>query len=317
MIVHLSLGQEAMPEDLLQSKAVKFAEQRQQAGAKVVSETANIGALHVFCCAMVINAGGLGKLTEMQCRTISIIFLRTATPSRAQDPTRMFREAMELEPKGSGWDDATALSYRLYRNKDATNPLFNRSSARSKFEQQQGEWSSVVRIERPTPARHIPDYFTILGLYVTMTKDRQVLDSAAVSSTTGGIVKSFSPLFLGAPSRAYRDTVLLVPRCSKITLEAMIASKAIAVGSPLKAKHLRHSVMSKIYSWAEGHEDRRPVWERALASARHSQVTFYKSYHLRLDDWSRQAIDSVSSGSKLEDVLLSSAGHSWPSDEGE
>lgn len=306
-----------MPDDLLQSKAVKFAEQRQQASAKVVSETANIGALHVYCCAMVINAGGMDKLTEMQCRTISIIFLRTATPSRAQDPIRMYRQAMELEPKGSGWDSAAALSYRLYRNKDANNPLFNRSSARSKFEQQQGEWSSVVRIERPTPERHIPDYFHILGRYVTMTKDREVLNTAAVNSTIGGLERSFSPLFLGAPSKTYRNTVLHVPRCSKITLEAMLASRAIPAGSPLKARHLRHSVMSKIYSWAEGHEDRRPVWERALASARHSQVTFYKSYHLRLDDWSRQAIDSVSSGSKLEDVLLSSSGHSWPSDEGE
>ena len=317
MIVRLSMGDPAMPVDTLQSKAVKYAEQRQQATATVVSETANIGAIHVYCCGIVIAAGGIDQLTEMQCRTISVLFLRTATPSRAQDPVSMYREAMELEPPGASWQNATAITFRLYRNKDATNSRFNRSSARSKFEQQHGEWSSLVRIRKFKPARHLPDYFYILGRYVTLTKDREVLRSAAKTSTLDGRERSFSPLFLGAPSAAYRNTVLLVQRCSKITLEAMRASNAIAKDSPLKARHLRHSAMSKIYHWAEGREERRPVWERALASARHSQVTFYKSYHLRLDEWSRKAIDEVPSGSEMEDVLLSSAGHTWPSGEGE
>ena len=42
-----------------------------------------------------------------------------------------------------------------------------------------------------------------------------------------------------------------------------------------------------------------------------------KSHHLRLDEWTRQAIGEVPSGSEMEDVLPSSAGHSWPSGEGE
>ena len=315
--MRLALGDQAMPADTLQSKAVRHAEQRQQATATVVSETANVGALHVCCHGLVVSAGGTDRLSEMQCRTTSILFLRTATPSRAQDPVSMFREAMVLEPPGASWLKATALVCRLHRNKDATNTRFNRSSARSKFEQQHGEWSSQVRIKRHSPARHLPDYFHILGRHVTLTKNREVLRSAAVTSTLNGVERSFSPLFLGAPSAAHRDTVLHVQRCSKITLEAMRASNAIAEDSPLKARHLRHSAMSKIYHWAEGREERRPVWERALASARHSQVTFYKSYHLRLDEWTRKAIDEVPSGSEMEDVLLSSAGHSWPSGEGE
>jgi len=251
MMIRLALGDQAMPADTLQSKAVRYAEQRQQATATVVSETANVGALHVYCHGLVVSAGGIDRLSEMECRTTSILFLRTATPSRAQDPVSMFREAMELEPPGSSWLESTALVYRLYRNKDATNSRFNRSSARSKFEQQHGEWSSQVRIKRHKQAKHLPDYFHILGRYVTLTKDREVLKSAAVTSTLGGQKRSFSPLFIGSPSATYRNTVLLVQRCSRITLEAMKASNAIAQDSPLKARHLRHSAMSKIYHWAE------------------------------------------------------------------
>ena len=312
MLIRLSFGQSAMPDNLLQAKAVKFAEQRQQAGATVVSETANLGALHVYCCAMVTRAGGISKLSELQCREIAILFLRTATPSRAQDPVRMYREAMRLEPAGSSWESADALVYRLYKNKDVNNRTFNRSSARSKFEQQHGEWSSEVRIRQHTEARHLPDYFSILGRYMSLTKKREVLTSASVRSTVNGETRNFAPLLLGAPTRTYADTVLSGQRCSNITLAAMRKSCAVSATSPLKAKHLRHSVMSKVFQWADGHADRRLTWDRALASARHSQVTFYRSYHLRLDGWTLQAISSVPTGASLEDVLMSSAGHTWP-----
>ena len=97
-------------------------------------------------------------------------------------------------------------------------------------------------------------------------------------------------------------------------LAAMTASRAIAEDSPLKSRHLRHSVMSKVYHWAEGHAERETVWRRALASARHAQATFYKSYHLRPHHWDYEAVKDVPSESSLEDVLLSSAGHVWPSE---
>ena len=179
-----------------------------------------------------------------------------------------------------------------------------------------------MRIQQHTPAKHLPDCFGIVGRHVTLTAKLEVLRSESVSSTVNGEERDFTPtrvimgasdfmrgsglLLLGAPTRTYVNTVLSGQRCSNITLEAMRKSHAVS------AKHLRHSAMSKVFQWADGHADRRSTWDRALASARHSQVTFYRSHHLRLDDWTLQAIGSVLTGASLEDVLMSSAGHTWP-----
>lgn len=241
-------------------------------------------------------------ISEIDLRTVVIFAIRRLTAGRPEDPTKIYRGVWRFEPPESYFDTCDRWFYRLHLNKDQRGARMNTYTKRSKFEQQAGEWSTEVSIKRNRTQAHQVDYLKAIGVYLERTRDRPV-PWVHVKNPYDASCEQAQPLLVGADTQAHRNKSIGTQRCSSVTLNFLERSGAFA--PPLKAEHVRHSALSTVYHWYGNMPERKHIWDEMLARARHDMATFLNSYHLRVDDRTRQALESVPSSASLEDVLMS------------
>jgi hypothetical protein len=140
-----------------------------------------------------------------------------------------------------------------------------------------------------------PPYFDVIAEYY---KRRKMMEIRHGPDEPIHVQRNNVPF---ATTRLYRNHKGEPQTTSSISAECLKllkASGAIPPNSNLKAKHIRHSVLS--YANFVG----KPQLQQAILRSRHEQSTFESTYKFRVDQESIVALNSLPNGASLDDILM-------------
>lgn len=301
-------------------RIVAVARKHQQANTTHVTEGFDLAIVHRYIARLILQAGGLQQIEdtnkagtdafstgEAMLRSCAMFGLRVLTCSRQQDTYGFLRGVERFTPPGSDWDTCTAVDIWYHDTKDTKSAAMNQHE-RANTERQQGKFSSMISIQRPTGLDPTiqPDYFTIMATYQRMTADR---DMPQLTTNLNGRVVHLRGNFVGlSTSRAHRNVHLQISTCSTLLMKLLQhAGAAPQTSTKLTARHLRHSALSAVHHWVGTRDDRKSKMDEALRRARHSAEVFKGSYLVDLPPTFTWALDQTTDPSTLEQVLLSAA----------
>ena len=286
------------------SKLEQLAQRRQREhlhyAGEIVTHTIILRNLHLFILDQISMLGRdwAAKVELSDLRAWAVLGIRAMTAGRTEDPECLLAGIEEFS--GTNWFDSKSVGLRFLDTKETNSKHMDSETVRKQADRKKGRLSALVVVHRYKAHKKLPlpDYFRIVGEYVKRRGSPPTAPTVAVDLVRDGVrvQDALHSFFLGV--KKFYDRPVTRSTLSGESLRLLKMSQAIPVGSPLKAKHIRHSVLSQV----EAHDPSRLT--DAIARARNSRQTYETQYRTTVAPEQRQAMFPLPKSAQLELLML-------------